>query len=1483
MAFKNMKWADGFFPDLSGTVSAPGPSATQDDQESHVSLSSTSSTVFSTPLPSHSPLPGHQHTESSRPNLSPIFVPTAFTSHHSPTTFGTPDSGYQSGFTPASGTGFQLSPTSPLDRCGKHAYPADFDDPPPLYHFPEEDDDSDDEDYDYHTVVSEAERLLKLYNAGHVVAEVGVNNCWRLQCNRCSKWVSSRTRREASVPIARNITVRAATAPPDPQTVPKMMPADAYEDEVDFQNGRSSSAPPEDIRPPSPETHNPPINPDPTSPSFCAGVVVNWNIEAGPLGRTFPWHRVIHQGATESQLESFRIEIDSAEVTRAFSTKCLGPTNGESCVECKKVTRRLEELKELATDAKPHTNRRFLNYEQLTSQVGDKDSEIRKLRLRCVGLAKKLGNCICKLTDYRRLAFAVAESNIPRLKQFLSVGLRNGASPRKLVNMLGDAVEGNTPNPRPSTDPRTIDVTLMTYILGGRKLLYALSHANGLPSLRTLRNHMAFTRIMPTIGTISISDILHNIREVAAGRTMLRGVNLMVDEVALEERAVHFRHTNSVGGLCWRHSPAVNLVLSTYDSALALVKSLKEDRVYFAKEMTVVAASCFGESGTYPILALPTCKHVKAADSRTVYDAVMEAWRSSGTVEKVGRIWSWSTDGDMVRRIAGYEAFLTQKLSSFCTLLRSPAGIAMNNGLIINPTMLAWYLIRLPGLDTAAVHDLLFPHDPQDVPRAVQLLLGIIALGELDYGAAADANTVSELYGNSQTMVKNTMFCLAKQQELDPTSPFYLFQVGDDPLERLFRKLRMLGGHNSAMNYLQAIDRLGHACDLRGAFMRNPDLEQGERRLSMSRSEGVDHLTMKCWTGDLTAGSCHAASAWSAGRDATLEILTKTSIAPEHYDYDALFADEDVDMLRPWRGGKYPGVDSGIDHSMITPALAPPSPALALPSSALAPSPALAPAPAPTLAPSPAPSPAPALAPSPAPALAPSPAPPIATQSELNPEDSDSDEDNQGDGVSFEESIPADVAPELELPSGRGVTPSDYLNVNGKWVHKQRICRLVISKNFEPKSIVRLLRVRGHTNINARPRDDTNIDPAVLLGPNTFVVGDPILTLLCTETKVSLAVLRTTAIHQDGVSRSSILTSTIQNPAAKVKLTGQILSMTLARKTGASDLADQPLTSATVRAADWLDSDADSDWGWIWNGEYLKVDSVMRGTTGGDGADKVATDKVVLVSVPDASVRLGEGTAARINSMGRSWEIDDKQMGIVCELLWDRTVENKVAAGSIVGVKAANAFPYVFDDGNSALLSDIPTQQLTHEHGEKLNRVCECCGQRCDNPRAHMGVHILCKMRGVEQTLKKPVGDSLPCGFCGESGRAACTVYLKVKKKTATIQSNCRLATPLKYAFAERGSVATPCRNVPVICALCPGALAAGNPSAAQPAQWRYNIEEHLLIAHPEYASPRNPDAQQCLPHNVWTAIGNNRGGGARVGNPAEPDSSPVCSCDRAG
>ncbi|KAJ7924499.1 hypothetical protein B0H13DRAFT_1863905 [Mycena leptocephala] len=291
--------------------------------------------------------------------------------------------------------------------------------------------------------------------------------------------------------------------------------------------------------------------------------------------------------------------------------------------------------------------------------------------------------------------------------------------------------------------------------------------------------------------------------------------------------------------------------------------------------MTVVAISCFGENGTYPILALPACKHLNADDSATIYEVVTHVWDNIGA-KTVGPLWSCAADGDMTHRIAGYKFFLAQKLrptspiygtlAGICTLLRSSAGIVLNNGRIINPTT-----IKVPGQTITSVQDLVFPDDPQDVPRAIGLMQAVIAVGKLDISLStpdvcADMDALrllaevvsallepfintglslteqitslstfvhlsfklfrisrlqfmsNQLYGDSQTMVKNAMFCLAKQQELDPTQPFCLFQLGDDPLERLFGKLRMLGAHNSAMNYSQAIDRLGHAADLQSAL-----------------------------------------------------------------------------------------------------------------------------------------------------------------------------------------------------------------------------------------------------------------------------------------------------------------------------------------------------------------------------------------------------------------------------------------------------------------------------------------------------------------------------------------------------------------------------------------------------------------------------------------------------------------------------------------
>ncbi|KAF8181208.1 hypothetical protein K438DRAFT_1601861, partial [Mycena galopus ATCC 62051] len=112
--------------------------------------------------------------------------------------------------------------------------------------------------------------------------------------------------------------------------------------------------------------------------------------------------------------------------------------------------------------------------------------------------------------------------------------------------------------------------------------------------------------------------------------------------------------------------------------------------------------------------------------------------------------------------------------------------------------------------------------------------------------------------------------------------------------------------------------------------------------------------------------------------------------------------------------------------------------------------------------------------------------------------------------------------------------------------------------------------------------------------------------------------------------------------------------------------------------------------------------------------------------------------------------------------------------------------------------------------------------------RAHMGTHILLRLHGVEEQLIKPVADSLPCRFCSESGHAACSVCVGIKSKSVTVESNCHLATPFKYTFAECRSQTTPCCNVPIVCPLCLTTLTTSKESRSQLAQWCYNMEEHF-------------------------------------------------------
>jgi hypothetical protein len=103
-----------------------------------------------------------------------------------------------------------------------------------------------------------------------------------------------------------------------------------------------------------------------------------------------------------------------------------------------------------------------------------------------------------------------------------------------------------------------LDLATLVYQLRGCQFMYVLNHHLGLPSLCTLQAHLIFTSITPTIGSISPDQFDANINTlIITSHTHLVvplcGHSVMMDKIALEERASHYCPANCIIGLCYSH------------------------------------------------------------------------------------------------------------------------------------------------------------------------------------------------------------------------------------------------------------------------------------------------------------------------------------------------------------------------------------------------------------------------------------------------------------------------------------------------------------------------------------------------------------------------------------------------------------------------------------------------------------------------------------------------------------------------------------------------------------------------------------------------------------------------------------------------------------------------------------------------------------------------------------------------------------------
>ena len=165
---------------------------------------------------------------------------------------------------------------------------------------------------------------------------------------------------------------------------------------------------------------------------------------------------------------------------------------------------------------------------------------------------------------------ALSQNNAPWLRHILQTLHKNGASIRTILCKIEEVISnGYKPH---GYDQDEADLTLLIYHVGGANLLTTLNQRLCLPSVCTIRHHTLSVQMTPTIGPISSKTIKKNIHTIAiephthAAQTVLRGVSILTDEIALNEAGTYHLAQNGVGGLCWKHAGNAYPFLDTYES-----------------------------------------------------------------------------------------------------------------------------------------------------------------------------------------------------------------------------------------------------------------------------------------------------------------------------------------------------------------------------------------------------------------------------------------------------------------------------------------------------------------------------------------------------------------------------------------------------------------------------------------------------------------------------------------------------------------------------------------------------------------------------------------------------------------------------------------------------------------------------------------------------------------------------------------------------
>lgn len=695
----------------------------------------------------------------------------------------------------------------------------------------------------------------------------------------------------------------------------------------------------------------------------------------------------------------------------------------------------------------------------------------------------------------------------------------------------------------------------------------------------------------------------------------------------------------------------------------------------------------------------------------------------------------------------------------WCSLLCSPDGMAVKNVCINRDLLLHWLeklpsndwsktsihvLLNPPAWSETSVFNLLNPKDAQDVPRAVKLLLSIVALRDLEsddfdpseaaefealclLGEACDAllqpfidpdlslsqqiesltkfshlicalyvqNGTSfmpnQLYSDLQMMVKNAILLVPKTRIINSRLGVYICLLGDDVLESLFGRSRMIGGHSPNCSIGELRDRFGSAINLDCVYAAHPELERKPRRLKLVRTRDLDHLRPERWGGEVSAGSCDIEICYKAGAEGAVTTLWKYGI---RFSFTNLWKRPKADLLRPL-GGKYPAISPGVDRSMVN--------------------------------------------------LSSNPAEETA--------DIDPDTVNPNNPllyIDFDEIIAREAAEGLSEPEAHSLFAE--IDSDGHLTHKKAVIRTLFDMTHDSQtSHDRLARIRGFT-IGGKTWSHETPEDALVSNVTHFRLGNIFTTLLCFNgTHLGLAVAKCTLIKKcvpgtKAASISAIPLGELTVEGSPYMISGQVLS----------------LVPVDAVASEWL-----------WDGQFISFSRKASGKSGPDNVARIANLQFTVSSrIIDPIHKFARESPIQAESVDsereKTWVFSNQHILDSWSRLWtsvlaDKSLHDKFAT-KFTGV-ANGAFPYQaarsagnwipshYNWQNFDQCSDyagvIYSRPIAGTPIEVTNSDRQKC-RICDKPvkdtdrQMHVGTHILKSILGIpDPDIIHPVSPNL--------------------------------------------------------------------------------------------------------------------------------------------